>query len=241
MADGYLPFWGHVEELRRRLLWCVAAWALGAVAAYGWKDPLFEWFVQPVGKLVFLTPTGAFGLYVKLSVAAGFVLAFPLIVWQLWGFASPALHEHEMRTFVRYGFSTVALFAAGMACGWELVWPSATYLMSFENHRLVGMITVEAYSSFVLLLVLGTGMMFEMPMVFLWLSRLGWVSSPWLIEQWRLAVVGCVVVSALVTPTTDPVTQVLVAAPMVVLYAVSIVCVRIGENRRAKSMMMEAV
>lgn len=218
------------------MLRAFAAWMAASVVAYAFKEPLFEFFIQPIGQLVFLTPGGAFSMYLKLALMVGLVLAMPVMAWQMWAFVSPALREHEFKAFFKYSFFSSALFLGGCVMGWWLVDPSVRYLMSFQSARLTPMITVEAYSGFVLMLVVGCGVICQMPMVFLWLSHLGLVSSYWLLEQWRVAVVACVVVAGVVTPSVDLVTQVLVACPMMVLYGISIVCVRIGEKRRTHIM-----
>ncbi len=238
MPDKFLPLFGHLEELRKKLISCAVAWAIGTMVAWNFKDRLFEFFVRPVGQLVFLTPTGAFTMYLKLAAMAGLVLAMPAIVWYVWSFAAPALKETEFKMFLKYGLASFGLFCAGVVAGWLLVNPSVIYLMDFQSPMLVPMITVEAYSSFVVMLVVGCGVIFELPLIFLWLSHLGLVSSYWLIEQWRFAVLGSVVAAGVVTPTVDPVMQVIVALPILVLYTVSVACVRMGENRRARSMMM---
>jgi len=237
MADKSLPLWGHVVELRSRLmrvLWC---WLGASVVSFAFRDFLFEVFAGPAGRLVFLTPTGALTMYLKLSALAGFIMAMPVAVWQMWAFAAPALKEHETTLFLKYGTFSLALFFSGAALGWQLVRPSFTYLMSFQNDRLVPMITVEAYSSFVAMLVLGCGLVAQMPAVLLWLSRLGWVSSYWLISQWRGAVVACVAGAGILTPTVDVATQILVATPMIILYALSVACVKLGEKLRERAML----
>jgi sec-independent protein translocase protein TatC len=173
-------------------------------------------------RMIVTTATEPFTLRVTVSLYAGIALAIPLILWQIWGFISPALYKHE-RAYVTpfIGLSSIA-FVLGAAFAYYILLPPAlSYLLSLgEDFRLL--LRASDYLDFITLIVLAMGVIFQMPAVSYVLSRIGLISAGMLARSWKLAIVVILIVAAVVSPTGDIPNMMLFAAPMTVLYAFSI-------------------
>lgn len=217
----------HLEELRKRILICLAAVTLGTVVSLAWAGRVIEWLKRPAGealpRLAFFSPAEGVLAYLKVAATAGFILAMPVILHQVWVFVRPGLSNRERRFGLLFiGWGSLS-FSGGLAFAyWVLLPASLRFLLSFGSDSLVPMISVSQYLGFVTTVLLAAGFTFEMPLAIFLLARLGMVSPRFLRRQWRLAVVGMMVGAALLTPTTDAVTMLLLAAPMLLLYEVSI-------------------
>ncbi len=222
-SDRQKPFIEHLEELRRRLLRAFLWLALGTAVSWRFADRLLELIVRPVGQVVYLSPVEPFLVHVKAAFLGGIVLVFPLLFLEVWGFLKPALRPAQRWPILLVLPAGVALFLAGIAFGWNLLLPSALKILgSFGAAYMVPMITVEHYLNFAGWLVVGCGLIFEVPLIILGLARVGWVQPQALVRQWRLAVVGILIVAAALTPTPDIFTQLLLAAPLAALYLLSV-------------------
>ena len=184
---------------------------------------ILEVFLQPVGHLVFLSPAEPFMAHLTVAFFGGLLAASPLLGWEVWGFFSPALGPRERRGILFVLPMSLALLALGVWFGWKVLVPAAlSFLMSFSSASLVPMITIGNYVGFAGWLVVGCGLIFQMPIVILFLARVGILHPMTLLKQWRLAIVAILVIAAAVTPTPDIVNQLLLAAPMAVLYFLSV-------------------
>ncbi len=217
------PFLEHLEELRWRMMRSLLWILLGMSLVLHFSGDLLSWLIRPVGKVVFLTPTEPFLAYVKVAVLGGLGLSAPLLAFEAWGFFSPALHPRERRLVFLFIPTSVGLFFAGGWFCWKLLLPSALkFLLSFSSSTLIPMIAIGSYISFVGMFLVASGLFFQMPIVILFLVRVG-ILSPWmLLRQWRLAIIAILVLAAILTPTPDMANQLLLAVPMTILYFISV-------------------
>ncbi len=213
----------HLDELRRRILISLAAIAIGACIAF-WKiKPIVAYLAKPVGHLVFLSPTEAFMAYFKLAFFAGLFLASPVILSQIWGFASSALKEKERKTLLFFLPFSVILFLCGAAFAFFIVIPLALkFLINFAGPEVLPVISISEYLSFITILTLVFGVVFELPAVIIILAKLGMVTPAFLSKNRRWAVLVIFITAAVLTPTPDAFTQILMAVPLIFLYEVSI-------------------
>ncbi|RYG71238.1 twin-arginine translocase subunit TatC [bacterium] len=227
--DTELGLLEHLAELRTRLLYCFLILLGGTVITWSYAQKLQSWFVIPIkaalgdhGKIVIFDPTAAFTITVQFALISGLILTAPLLLWQIWMFIEPALTKSERRySLVILPFSTV-LFAMGAALAYAVAPLFFKFFLGFQPDGVEA--TWDYYQSIILLakMLLCFGVMFQVPVVIIFLNKLGVLSRNLLIEYWRHAVVVIFVVAAVLTPTWDPVTLVACAGPPCVLYALSI-------------------
>jgi sec-independent protein translocase protein TatC len=227
----------HLDELRTRLIIAILAVVLGFAVAYVFHDPILRWLSEPLGgrKLVTFGVTEPFFTTIKVSLAAGFALALPIVLWQLWSFLAPAFQEHLQRVVAVFVLVATGLFAAGVAFAYWVVLPRAlSFLTTFNADLFDIQIRASYYYSFVSLALLGIGLIFELPVFILALVRLGVVTSAQLRHNWRIGVAIVVVVAALL-PTVDPVSLAFEVVPLLILYAISVGLASVFEKRWAAS------
>jgi sec-independent protein translocase protein TatC len=210
----------------------VIAIAAGFGSCWGFARNIYEIIQRPVinalqqngltAKLVFLNPTDPFNLYLKVAGMAGLFVASPFVLYQLWCFISPGLYRNEKRYVMPFMFSTVALFLAGGYFGYKIVLPQALVFLIGFGKDFQPMITVTEYSSLFLSIIVGLGAVFEMPIVIFFLALMGIVSAGWMWRNIRYAILGIFVIAAIITPTPDILNMCIFAAPMLVLYVLSI-------------------
>jgi sec-independent protein translocase protein TatC len=200
------------------------------------QDDLLHWLAQPLpeareGRLITLGVTEPFFTTVKVSLVAGFALALPVVLWQLWNFLAPAFQEHTQRVVAVFVLFATLLFAAGVAFGYYVILPKALGFLTTYNADLFEIqIRASYYYGFVSLALFGIGVMFELPVFVLALVRLGVVTSAQLRRNWRVGVLLVVVVAALL-PTVDPVSLAFEVVPLLVLYALSVALATLFEKR----------
>jgi len=230
----------HLDELRSRLILAQLAVLLGFVIAYVFHDPILRWLAEPLpaareGRLITFGVTEPFFTTVKVSLVAGFALALPVVLWQLWSFLAPAFEEHTQRVVAIFVLIATALFAAGVAFAYWVVLPRALgFLTSFNADLFDIQLRASYYYSFVSLALLGIGLIFELPVFVLALVRLGVVTSAQLRHNWRVGVAIVVIVAALL-PTVDPVSLAFEVVPLLILYALSVGLATVFEKRWAAS------
>src|SRR6478609_1678360 len=224
-----MSFLDHLEELRVRIFKAIAAIMIGVIA--GWylverfhlvallKAPIAPYL--PDGKLVVLSPTEPLMIVLKLSVILGCVLASPVVIWQVWGFLSPALYLRERRIVVPALSVGVGLFLTGAALAFVFVVPQAlSVLFSFQTESLATMITFEKYFEFVVLLMIAMGISFELPLVIIILASFGLVTPAGLSRFRRAAIVLSLVAGAILSPGTDVFSMLMLSVPLILLYEV---------------------
>ncbi|MBZ5571768.1 MAG: twin-arginine translocase subunit TatC [Acidobacteriia bacterium] len=227
-----MSFLEHLEELRRRIIYSIIAVAIGFFLCWGYADNIFTLMERPImealrkhgmaEKLVYLNPTEPFNLYLKIGALAGLFVASPFVLYQLWLFISPGLYRNEKRYVFPFMFSTVGLFVAGGYFGYRLVYPAALDFLIGYGKQFQPMITIHEYTDLFLTVILGLGIVFELPILVFFLALMGVVTAGWMWRNVRYAILGIFVVAAILTPTTDILNMCIFAAPMVALYLLSI-------------------
>ena len=239
--EKYLTLMEHLEELRYRLFMSALGVVLGlAVSAY-FGERIIEFLKQPgedTGKLrlQFIEPFEMFVTYFRVSLLGGLILGMPVIVYHGLRFVAPGLTAGERRWLYGTVVGSTVLFLAGVAFAYFVALPPALdFLFNFGSGLDVeANIRIGSYIDFVTRLLFWTGVSFQTPLVIMFLGRFGIVSARQLLRWWRPAIVAAFVVSAIVTPTIDPVTQSLVAGPIIVLYFLGIVLAwLVAPKRRA--------
>jgi sec-independent protein translocase protein TatC len=241
-----MPFLDHLEELRRRILWILAALAMGFFIGL-WVVTHFQvlqLLIAPIEPLLgntrlkYLSPTDPFFITLKLAAVVGLLLVLPLVVYHVWAFFSPALLPSERRSIVPALYLGLVLFAAGVALAYFLALPiTLRFTMSFQGESLEQAIVIGPYLAIVVRLLLAFGAIFELPVVMLVLATLGLVSSAGLKAKRRYAIVAIAVVASIITPGDVVVLTVFLMVPLVLLYELSIGLTRMVERRRTPASM----
>ena len=238
----------HLADLRSCLIASLIAVAVGFALSYAVVDEIGKWFFMPLhdalpqgASVIFTSYQEAFFFYLKLALVAGVLLATPVIFYQIWRFVAPGLYQHEKKVILPFALLSSICFLGGAAFGYLVVFPPAfKFLTSYANDFLSPLPTVKEYFSLSLRLLIAFGVIFELPVFMVLLAKLGVVNSPFLSKYRRYAFLLAFVIAAILTPTPDVVNQVMMAAPLVVLYEISIVAVRLfgrtmkGENGKGK-------
>jgi sec-independent protein translocase protein TatC len=221
---------GHLAELRTRLVRALLATGIGFALAYFWAAELVTFLVRPLiaqGLSVDVIGTGvtdAFFTKLKVSAIAGIFLASPVIFFQAWRFVAPGLYARERRVAFPFSIAATIFFLAGAAFCYELVFPVAFrfFLEQFASIALGPQIRISEYLTFASRMLLAFGVTFELPVASFFLARVGLITHRTLLDGARYAVVGIFVVAAVLTPGPDIASQLLMAAPLLVLYVLSI-------------------
>ena len=234
-----MPFLEHLGELRKRILWSAVAIIVGLAIALNFTDRLMKFVRRPFDvaapgqKLVFLTPTEAFWVYMKVALIAGMVLAMPVVLYQIWAFVAPGLHMHEKRYAVPFVLIGSVFFLLGAAFAQLVVIPFAMhFLVTFPGPDLAPMISINSYVDFVLKFTLAFGAVFELPVIITLASRMGFVTPKMLAKNRKYAILINFILAAVLTPTPDIFNQTLMAGPLCVLYELGIISARIFGKRQ---------
>ena len=240
--DGHelrMGFFEHLDELRRRLTRAVLSLFIGTAIGVFFADQVLILLQEPYCRipsvnnceLVILDPTGNILIYFKVALMMGGILSIPMVTYQLMMFILPGLTRKERRYVLLSIPATTVLFCVGVFFAWRILLPPALgFLNEFQAQIFEPEWTADGYISFVTSLLFWMGVAFQTPLIFFIISLLGLVSARTLIRQWRIAIVGASIAAALITPTIDPVNMFLVMAPLLTLYALSIVLVFFGRK-----------
>lgn len=239
--EDKIPFTGHLEELRKRLIVCFIAVGIGFLASYGFKEQLFEILVRPLvlvmdegDKLIFTGLPEAFFTYLKVSFLAGLMLAAPIILYEFWMFVAPGLYDQERRLLVPILFLSSFFFIGGALFGYFFVFPYGfQFFLGFATEHIRPLPSMKEYLGFSSKLLLAFGLAFELPLVITFLAKLGIVGVPFLKKNRKYAVLIFFVFAAIITPP-DVVTQVMMAIPMMILYEISILGARMFGKKKEK-------
>ncbi len=238
--DGHelrMGFFEHLDELRQRLTKAVFSLVVGTAIGVFVATQVLVLLLEPYCaivsdcELVILDPTGNILIYFKVALMVGGILSIPLVTYQLLMFILPGLTRKERRYVLLSIPATTALFVVGVLFAWKILMPPALgFLHGFQADIFEPEWTADGYISFVTSLLFWMGVAFQTPLIFFLISLMGLVSAGTLARQWRVAVVGASIAAALITPTIDPVNMFLVMAPLLALYALSIVLVYFGRK-----------
>ena len=235
-----MSFLEHLEELRSRILKSLVALAAGLALCWAFVEPLIRFLGVPAQiagiRLVAIESTEIFSLYFSVALAGAACLAAPFILWQLWQFVSPGLHSHERRYAGPFIISTTLCFIGGAIFGYQVMMPltlKLIALMARAVHIEVTM-SVTGYFNLLAVLIVAMGVVFEISPVIFILSRIGLVSARFLARNFKYAVLISVIAAAVLTPSTDASTMILVSIPIILNYGLGIIVAAIfGRNRQA--------
>jgi sec-independent protein translocase protein TatC len=232
-----MSFLEHLEELRGRLAKSVLALLLASTACFFFAKPILVFLLEPMGDYPVIAPrpTTSIGIFMRIALISGVVLATPVITYQLLMFITPGLTRRERRSLYWIIPGVTLSFLGGAAFAYFVMLPSAIpFLLGFLSDVVQPTWMVDEYIPFVLSLVFWVGVSFETPLLVYFLARLGILSSKQLISGWRVAVVAIAVLSAAITPTPDPFNMMLVMAPLLLLYVLGIFLAWIAQRQRDK-------
>ena len=237
-VDDKMPFMEHLGELRVRIVRALWGLLAGTAIALPFSERIVDWLARPVTKLgydlVFTAPAEAFWVQMKVGLIAGIFIAAPVILWQVWGFIAPGLHQHERKYAVPFVLIGSIMFIMGGAFSLFVVTPYAlTFLLSYARAGLKPMITIQNHIDFLLKFTLAFGAVFELPLALTLLARMGVVNHRMLAKNRKYAILCAFIAGAVLTPTPDAFNQAMMAGPLIVLYEVGIVCARLFGRRPA--------
>lgn len=226
-----MGFLEHLEELRRRVINSIIAVALCLFLCWFSAPKLVGIMQKPIidvlhqshqaEKLVYQHPVDPFNLYVKTAAVAGLFVASPFVLYQLWLFVAPGLYRNEKRYVLPFMVSSVGLFLAGGYFAYRIVLPNALKVLIGFGSQFQPMITIEEYTSLFVTIIVGIGVIFEMPILVFFLALMGIVSPGWMWRNIRYSILGIFIIAAIIAPP-DIVNMCIFAAPMLVLYVLSI-------------------
>ena len=249
MDDTKLPLTDHLAELRTRLIRIGLAWAVGSVLAWNWSEQIFALLLAPAvdalgpdgGKLQAIAPTEIFFTYLQCALLAGFVLALPVILWQIWAFVAPGLYPSERNMVLPFVVVTTLLFVSGAAFGHIAVMPLMfKFFTTFDSDLVQSAWTMSEVFSLITRMFLAFGVAFELPVVVFFLALAGIVDAPKLLKGTPYAVLVIFIVAAILTPTPDWVSQMMLGVPMVGLYLLGVGVAFLFTGRRKRAADAEA-
>ena len=227
--ESELNFWDHIQELRSRIIKIMIGLFLGSCVAYFYWEKIWSVIAYPLTKqhlqvdLIATSPMETLMTSFKMSVISGALLSFPWTMWQFWRFLAPALYTKEKRIFTTAFFSSIVMFALGAAFSYFLVLPAGLqFLANYTQGAITQNWKQGDFASFISQFMLAFGVIFELPVATFVLSKLGLVTPGSMWGFFRYAILIIFVVAALLTPGPDPVSQLLMAVPLLVLYVLSI-------------------
>jgi len=232
MNEKKLTFLDHLEDLRGRIIKSLIMVLIGMIFSFFFIPFLLPNIIKPVGKLVFISPTEAFTTRIMLAFYGGVFLSSPFLLLQMWIFILSGLRESEKKLLVVFVLISFFLFLFGCSFAYFVILPvGLKFLIGFGTELIVPMITVSRYVSFAGTIVLVFGVIFQMPLIILFLTKIGLVTPYYLSAKRREAILIVFIMAALLTPP-DVITQVLMAIPMIFLYETSIIFSKIAQNKR---------
>jgi sec-independent protein translocase protein TatC len=243
VGAGRMSFLEHLEELRKRIINACLGIAVGIGLSFFFIQTIYDFLTAPAistlpegSKLIYTQPTEAFSLYITISLISGAVIAAPFIMYQVWMFIAPGLYAHEKKFVIPFVVFSTLGFLAGAAFNHYVAYPFIMiYFASFNTADLTYMPQLSEVFDLYVKMLLGLGVVFQMPTIVYFLAKVRIVTARFLLSQFKYAVLIIVVVAAVITPTGDPVTLMVFSAPMVGLYLLSIAIAWVVGPKRLKS------
>ena len=238
----------HLEELRNRLFWVLGTVAIAFMGCWAFADQIFQFLARPIyrylpegQKLVILGVTDAFMLYIKVALLAAVFVSTPITLYHLWRFVAPGLYRKERRYALGFIFFGSVLFVSGGAFAYYVVFPFAVEFLLGVGKSFTAAITGPSYLGFMMTVILGLSLMFELPVVIFFLSQVGVVTPRFLMRHFRWAVLIIFIAAALITPTPDVFNMCLFALPTIGLYLLGVAVAAIfGRGRKSAEAEQEA-
>lgn len=236
-----MTFLEHLEDLRKRIFLSFIVIILAVIPAWFFSKEIFEILAVPVTQflpegemLAFTSLTEPFMLYIKVSFLTAIFATSPFIFLQFWLFTAPGLYQKEKKYVIPFVFLTSFFFILGGLFGYLVVFPWACRFFIGMGADFQPVITVKQYFSLALRVLLGIALVFELPTLVFFLSRMGLITSRWMVKNFKYAVLAIFIIAAIITPTPDMITQSIIAGPMLALYGLSILIAFFSEKRRKK-------
>jgi len=237
--DEKQPFMSHLEELRKRLVICAISVGIGFVIAYFFAEELFQILILPLKQnmkegqqLIFTNLPEMFFAYLKTALVTGILASAPIIFYQLYKFVAPGLYRHERSLVVPFVISSTLLFVGGSLFGYFIVFPFGfRFFLGFANESIQALPSVKEYFSFAIKLLFAFGLVFELPVVAFFLGRMGIVTPELMRKKRKYAILLTFAMGAILTPP-DIVTQCMMAGPLIILYEISILVVRMARRKK---------
>jgi sec-independent protein translocase protein TatC len=253
-----MPFWSHLAELRKRIIWSVVWIVIGFGLCFNYSEDILKVLMWPMNskltvhsafpylslvpnmvqqKLHYTTLIEPFWSHLKIALIAGVMLVFPLIMHQVWKFISPGLLPKERRYAGYFVLFSTLFFAIGVLFCLLLLLPFAIpFLLGYKTDNLIAIIKIGDYIDFVLKFILACGIVFELPLVIVLLSRMGIVTPDWLAKYRKYAFLASFILGAILTPTPDVFNQTLISIPIYLLYEIGILLSRLfGKKKKTAS------
>lgn len=239
--SGKMSFLEHLDELRKRLIYSAYSLVAGCVVAYAFIQKIFDFIMLPMqhmlpggNKLIYTAGAEPFMLYLKIGFIAGIFFSSPLILWQVWKFISPGLYTHEKKFAIPFVVLSTVFFVLGGLFAHYIAFPwTWKFFIGFSTNYMVFMPKIDEAFSLYTKMLLGFGVIFEMPTLVFFLARMGVVTARWLLRYFKYAFLIIFVVAAVVSPGTDMMSQLIMAVPMIGLYLISIVIAWIFGKKKA--------
>jgi sec-independent protein translocase protein TatC len=232
-----MPMMEHLAELRNRLIKSAIAVTIATIVAFAYSDELLDFLIRPYrvavpdGSLAYFRPTEAFSTVMRVSLFGGLILASPVIIYQVWRFVAPALTPREKRWSYPLAAVFAVLFVGGCAVGYLALERGLIFLLDFGGDALTPVIGADYYLRFATRFILAFGVAFEFPVFLFALSAFGILPSSFLSSNRRWAVLIILIAAAIITPSGDPLTLLMLAIPMYLLYELTILAIRIVLKR----------
>jgi sec-independent protein translocase protein TatC len=235
----------HLTELRKRLIICALAVLVGMLVGFILYEWVFDFLIAPYkdiatadnavvpGKLVVFDPLEGFSVRIKTSAYTGIALAMPVILWQIWQFVTPGLYPHERRYAVPFVASALVLFSLGAGLAYYTLPRALDFLVNIGGDDLVTAFAPGKYFQLITYMMLAFGIGFEFPIVLIFLQMAGILETETLRKGRRFAIVGILVLVAVITPSGDPISMLMLSVPMIIFYEVAIIAGRIITKRQA--------
>lgn len=235
-----MTFLEHLEELRWTIINSLIGIVIAAILSWFFIDYIVNdillYPAKKVGvKLQNLKPFGQLFMYFQVALFSGLILSLPWIVYQIWKFIEPALHKHEKKYVLLVVIFTSICFLLGAAFAYFIMLPySLNFAFTFGSTDIENKFAVDEYLSIVVSLIILSGIVFELPMLSFFLTKLGLLTPKFMRKHWRFAIVMILILSAIITPTIDPVNQSLLAIPLFLLYEISIWVSKIASRKNSE-------
>lgn len=232
-----MTFIEHLEELRWRIIYSLIGILIGTIVAWIFIDLLVEEVLLRPAKesgvsLQNLKPFGQIFLYFQIALIAGLIISIPNVFFQFWKFISPALRKHERKYILAIVIFSTICFLAGIAFAYFVMLPLAlSFAVQFGTQTIKNEFAVDEYMSIIISVMLAAGLVFELPMLSFFLSKLGILKPSFMRKYRKHSIVIIMVASAVLTPGTDPVSQVILAVPLVLLYEISILVSKFSQKK----------
>jgi sec-independent protein translocase protein TatC len=239
VGDVEMSFLDHIEELRWRIIYALIGVLVFTIVAWIFIDPIIEVVLLKPARdanapLQNLRPFGQLFLYIQVAIIVGIVASLPNIFYQLWQFIAPALKQREQKYIIWIVFFSTFCFLSGIAFAYFVMLPlTMKFAAQFGTAEIANEFAIDEYMSIIISVMLAAGLVFELPMVSLFLSKLGILTPKFMRKYRRHAIVIILVLAAFLTPGADPVSQVILAVPLVLLYEISIFISKISSKKSA--------